>query len=154
MSDLNSVVIPKPQRLSVSETSDGLVQVTIQLRKRKIVVSETNYFSSFRQGNLLNELDKEFNVIADNGKEPKPKDDQQIVQENLLLNVWAPLASCSSGDVPTKEEFLRMPEVDIQFWVETAKELGIKFPWLEVLEQAVEQAGKEAQKKVKKSLKE
>lgn len=153
MSDVNSVVIPKPQRLSVSETDDGLVQVTIQLRKRKIVVTETNYFSSFRQGDLITQLDKEFNVIADNGKEPKPKPDQQIVQENLLLNVWAPLASCSTGDVPTKDEFLRMPELDIQFWVETAKELGVKFPWLDALEQAVENAGKEAQKKVRKSLK-
>jgi hypothetical protein len=147
MADPNSVVIPKPQRLSVSETEYGLVQVTIQLRKRVITVTESNYFSSFRQGNLFTVLDKEFN---DNDGEDSSKTTEQIVQENLLFNVWVPLVSCSAGDVPTKDEFLWMSEIDIQFWVETARELGIKFPWLDALEQAVTEAGKEAQKKVGK----
>lgn len=147
MTDVNSgVAIPQPKRLSVSETEDGLIQIEIQLRRRRIFVSEMNFFSSFKLGNLLKELYAEFNPVDGT----LPKDDTQVVKENLLLNVWAPLAICSTGDVPTKEEFLQLPEADIQFWVETARELGVKFPWLDDLEAVIDQVREEAKKKARK----
>jgi hypothetical protein len=123
-------VLPKPQRLSVGETDTGLVTVEIQLRKFKVTVVEADGFSRFKLSSLVTETLKELGEI--------PKEYEGMVRRNMITEVWAPLKVCSEGEVPTYEQFLAMPQADIAFWVETAKELGHEFSWLDGLNQLYE----------------
>lgn len=158
MTSEDEIIIPQPKRLGVKSSPEGLMQVEIQLRKFKLTVSEADGESRFRLGLLTGELLNEFEVPlnSNNGQEPPVKTDGQRVTENMLLNVWAPLASCSTGEVPTKEQFMKLPEVDLNFWIETARNLGAQFQWLDRMEALfsgeIEPTEKEAQKKGKRSL--
>ena len=138
--------IPQPKRLGVGQTPDGLVEIEIQLRKFHLWVSETNVFTRFNLSSLVTETMKEIG-------ETKEYVDQ--VRRNMLTEVWAPLSVCSRGEVPTKEQFLSLPTVDLAFWVETAKELRHTFEWLDGLNKiyasAVEQAEAEKEDVKKKS---
>jgi len=116
--------IPQPKRLGVGQTLDGLIEIEIELRKFHLWVSETNVFTRFNLSSLVTELLKELGEV--DGYESQ-------VRRNMLTEVWAPLSVCSRGDVPTKEQFLSLPTVDMAFWVETAKELGHTFEWLDGL---------------------
>jgi len=123
------VTIPQPKRLSVGSTDDGLIEIEIQLRKYKLFVVETNGFTRFKRGSFVNELMKE---LGD------PKGYDNIVKWNMLTQVWAPLFVSSHGDVPDKEQFLSLPAVDLEFWVDTAKELGHEFLWLDELNKGIQ----------------
>jgi len=120
----------QPKRLSVGETSEGLVTVEIQLRKFRVTVIEANGFSRFKLSSMVTELLKELGDI--------PDDYEGKVRRNMITEVWAPLKVCSDGEVPDYEQFLRMPQSDINFWIETAKELGHEFAWLDGLNQIYE----------------
>lgn len=139
-------VIPQPKRLSVGQTPEGLIEIEIQLRKFHLWVSETNVFTRFYFSSLVTELMKEIGEA--DGYESQ-------VRRNMLTEVWAPLSVCSRGDVPTKEQFLVLPTVDMAFWVETAKELGHSFEWLDGLNKiyssAAEQTAAEKDNLKKKS---
>jgi len=121
-------VIPQPKRISVGSTDEGLVTVEIQLRKFKVTVIEADGFFRFKLSSLVTELLKEFGEVSEGKYE-------DAVRRNMLTEVWAPLKACSTGEVPTWEQFLRMPKGDIAFWVETAKEIGHEFAWLDGLNQ-------------------
>ena len=128
--------IPQPKRLGVGQTPDGLVEIEIQLRKFHLWVSETNVFTRFNLSSLVTETMKEIG-------ETKEYVDQ--VRRNMLTEVWAPLSVCSRGEVPTKEQFLSLPTVDLAFWVETAKELGHSFEWLDGLNKIYASAAEQAE---------
>jgi hypothetical protein len=138
--------IPHPQRLGVGQTPDGLIEIEIQLRKFHLWVSETNVFTRFNLSSRVTELMKEMGEV--DGYESQ-------VRRNMLTEVWAPLSVSSRGEVPTKEQFLSLPTVDLAFWVETAKELGHTFEWLDglnkVYSNAVEQTQAEKEDLKKKS---
>ena len=142
----NEITIPQPKRLGVGQTPDGLIEIEVQLRKFHLWVSETNVFTRFNLSSLVTELLKEIG-------ESKEYADQ--VRRNMLTEVWAPLSVCSRGEVPTKEQFLSLPTVDLAFWVKTAKELGHTFEWLDGLNRiytsAVEQTQAEKEDVKKKS---
>jgi len=124
----STTVIPHPKRLAVGETDDGLVTIEIQLRRFKVTVIEADGFFRFKLSSLVTELLKEFGEVGEDKYE-------DAVRRNMLTEVWAPLKACSTGEVPTYDQFLGMPRGDIAFWVETAKELGHEFAWLDGLNQ-------------------
>jgi len=120
----STTVIPQPHRLAIGETDTGLVAVEIQLRKFRLTVTEADGFSRFKLSSLVTELLKGFD---------ESEEYEEIVRRNMITEVWAPLKICSDGEVPTPEQFLVMPKSDIAFWVETARELGHEFVWLDGL---------------------
>jgi hypothetical protein len=138
--------IPQPKRLGVGQTQDGLIEIEIQLRKFHLWVSETNVFTRFNLSSRVTETMIEMGEV--DGYESQ-------VKRNMLTEVWAPLSVCSRGEVPTKEQFLTLPTVDLAFWVDAAKELGHTFEWLDGLNKiyssAVEQAQAEKEDVKKKS---
>jgi hypothetical protein len=123
------VIIPQPKKLGVGQTEDGLVEIEIQLRKYRLFVSETNSFTRFRLRFLAAELIKELG---------EPENYEQQVQRNLFTEVWLPLSVASRGELPTREQFIKMPVVDQNFWIQTAKELGHEFEWLDALNKIYE----------------
>ena len=130
----------EPERLSVDASPDGLIEITIQLRKRKLVVHEATYLDGIQRGVLVGEVMK----TLEDAKSGSP----EAVKNNLITNLWAPLKACSTGRVPSKEEFLKMPEDDIAFWIETARELNPTwFVWLDAVENMTTEALKETTKK-------
>jgi len=141
-----TIAIPQPKRLGIGQTPDGLIEIEIQLRKYHLWVSETNVFTRFNLSSLVTELMKELGEV--DGYESQ-------VRRNMLTEVWAPLSVCSRGEVPTQKQFLTLPTVDMAFWVETAKELGHSFEWLDGLNRiytgAVEQAQVEKEDLKKKN---
>jgi len=144
----STTVIPQPKRLSVGQTDDGLITVKIQLRKYTVTVVEADGFTRFKLSSLVTELLKELGDSTEY---------ENLVRKNMITEVWAPLKVCSSGDVPTYEQFLGMPKGDISFWVETAKELGHEFAWLDGLNkiydtQIVRQEAELAENKKKETI--
>ena len=122
-------VIPQPKRLAVGQTDDGLVTVEIQLRKFRLTVKEADGFTQFKLSSLVTEVLKELDSSTEY---------EDIVRANMITEVWAPLKVCSSGEVPTYNQFLGLPKGDLAFWVETAKELGHEFSWLDGLNKLYE----------------
>lgn len=123
-SSTSTTAIPQPKRLSVGQTDEGLVTVEIGLRRFRVTVVEADGFTRFKLSSLVTELLKEL------GESTEYED---MVRRNMITEVWAPLKVCSSGEVPTYEQFLGLPKGDLAFWVETAKELGHEFAWLDGL---------------------
>lgn len=140
--EAETLTIPQPKRLGVGQTPDGLIEIEIQLRKFHLWVSERNVFTRFSLSSLVNELIKELGASTE-------YTDQ--VRRNMLTEVWAPLSVCSRGEVPTREQFLNLPTVDMSFWVSTAKELGHSFEWLDglnkIYEKAIDETDEEQVKK-------
>jgi len=126
----STTAIPQPRRLSVGETAEGLVTVEIQLRKYRLTVVEADGFSRFKLSSYVTELMKELGEF--------PKGYEAQVRWNMTTEVWAPLTVCSSGEVPNREQFLALPRADLAFWIETAKELGHEFSWLDGLNKLYE----------------
>lgn len=124
-------LIPQPERLNIGKTEDGLVEVEIQLRNYKLWVGEASVFTRFALNSFVTELVKELG---------ESEEYEEQVRRNMFTEVWAPLKICSRGQVPTREQFLALPPVDLKFWVDTAKELGHSFPWLDGLEKIYESA--------------
>lgn len=140
----STTVIPQPKRLSVGETDDGLVTIEIQLRKFKPTVVEADGFFRFKLNSFVTELLKGLGDI--------PEEYEGKVRRNMITEVWAPLSVCSVGEVPDRDQFLSMPKSDIAFWVETAKELGHEFDWLDGLNR-IYQSGVEKAEAEKDDLK-
>jgi len=131
----NDLVVTKPERLSVDANTDGLIEVKIQLRNRVVVVREASYADGLVRGQLIGKLldEQEANTTEEGTAE--------MTRQNMIINLWAPLYSCSSGDVPERDEFMRMSEKDIGFWIETARELNPDwFGWLKAIENLSKEA--------------
>jgi len=137
-------LIPQPNRLGTGQTPEGLIEIHIQLRQFDLWVAEANVFTRFSLVSLVTDLMKGLGEVTEY---------QDQVRRSMLTEVWAPLSVCSRGNVPTKEQFLVLPTVDMAFWVSTAKELGHSFEWLDGLNRiytsATEQA-EDAKETVKK----
>lgn len=125
-------LIPQPKRLGVGQTADGLIEIEIQLRKFHLWVSEANAFTRFRLNALITEVANEFGEF-------EKLNEQERWKYNLLIHIWAPLFVCTRGDeVPAKDQFLSIPSVDQALWIETARELGHVFAWLDGLNRVYE----------------
>lgn len=136
------IIIPKPEIVGVGSTDDGLVTVTIKLRKFELTVTEANVVSRSELNYFVTELMKDFDD-SDGYKD--------IIRRNMLTEVWAPLSVCSSGNVPDRDQFFHLPEDDLAFWVNTAKKLGHSFAWLDGLNRLYEDAGEPDEDVKKKS---
>jgi len=89
---------------------EGLREVELILGKRKIVVSEADALSEYRfyQGtNLLIE---------------KPLPDEFV--NTVAINIYPPLYACSSGDMPSPEEFIKLGKFTQKLWIQTARKLN------------------------------
>jgi len=126
------VLFQEPERVKVGQTDSGLIEIEIKLRKFHLWVSEADGFTRFEVSSLVS------SIMDESGE---PTDYGARVRMNMLTEVWAPLFACSRGDVPTKEQFLSLPESDLSFWVKIAKELGHEFRWLDDLNDFVSSAG-------------
>lgn len=159
MAEKSDVKVTHPKRLSVDQTEEGLIEIHVQIKHRKIVICEADFHANHKRGLLLADLYDEFDGLDkdQNKGQDKGQDKGQsesAFAENILVNVWAPLYACSRGDVPERDQFLKMSEVDIDFWVDIARELNPSwFLWLDAVlktaKETVEQAKKKAATKVK-----
>lgn len=78
------------------------------------------------------------------------------LKSSVLVNVYSGVAACSSGDVPSADEFLLMREADVEAWIDAAKKLNPRwFAWMDDVEASLTEAGKKAivKKKGKKPVK-
>lgn len=124
--------------MSKSNGNSGLLSKELDLNGRRIIVSESTNFSMLKRGQLQAEL----------SADPH----ENLYAQTFLLNVYAPLVACSSGDIPTRDEFLQMREQDTETWVQEARKLNpLAFPWLDAAEKLVEELTEE--EKVKKKRK-
>ena len=99
---------------------------------RSMLVMESCGLLSFRRGNLKAEM------------RLRPADGASIALERL----YVPLAACSFGDVPTAEEFLALPDADIDIWINEARQVNPEyFEWLDAAEKIVEKLNEEQLKK-------
>lgn len=121
----STILLPQPERLSVGQTESGLVKIEIKLRKHFLCVVEADGFTRYKMSSLVTETLKEL---------PEAKTQEEQIRNNMITEVWVPLRACTSGDVPSLNEFFFLPKVDLVFWVATAKELGHTFEWLDGLE--------------------
>jgi hypothetical protein len=138
----NKAVLPEPKRGQVGQTDSGLVEIEVFLRKYHLWVFEGNGLHRFRVSSLVTETLKKLD-------DPQGIYDE-IIRQNMITEVWAPLFVSSRGEVPDMEQFLALPAVDLAFWVDTARELGHEFEWLDGLERAVSMSRESAQEDVKK----
>lgn len=120
--------------------SNGLLSETIKLSGRAITVSEATYMMGMKRGTLIAEAD----VF-----EPDDDDAKDVALSiNVLKSVYAPLAACSSGDVPTPNEFFKMREADIEEWTRVARKLNSHwFKWLDEVEKMLDEDAASASKK-------
>ena len=120
--------IPQPKRLGVGQTADGLIEIEIQLRKYRLFVTEATTFIRFKLSAF----------VTDTLGERAAGDSEQLYRYMLLAEVWAPLYVCSraadGSEVPGQDQFLNLPTGDMSFWVQTARELGHSFDWLDSLD--------------------
>lgn len=147
----NTVEIQKPERLGVSQTPEGLMQIEIQLRKFRLTVQENDFGSRRRLGSLWSDLIDKFNPEPKDEKEPEPIAEEEQYRYFLLQNVWAPLAACSVGEVPTADQFIKLPEIDIDFWMDTGRSLGIRFDEFDRLQKLLSGETLPTEKEAKKN---
>lgn len=139
-----------PKRLSDEVDENGLQVRTIQIGKpgfeRIIDIHEATYLHGVRRGLNLSKTDA-YKPVDDT-------DEEAAIAYNMLMNLWAPVTSCSEGDVPTIEQFLNLREADIEFWVNEAREVNPHwFTWLDAIEKAAENAAKKKTAQAKKDKK-
>lgn len=99
-----------PKVVEVRLSTEGLAEIVLQLGPRKIIVSEADGFADFRLGKAVDELLE--NPLPD-----------EVIQ-NITLGLYPPLLACSSGDIPTPEEFMWMGKDAQRLWIEKARELN------------------------------
>lgn len=118
---LNPVEVKTPQ-------VDGLLVEEISLSGRLIIVSEANGYMGVQRGTIIAKLQN------------SPVDDPYL--QRYLEEVYAPLVSCSSGDVPkTPNEFMSLRETDIEAWIQVAKKYNPAwFEWLTIAEEELRKA--------------
>lgn len=132
----------RPLSKGNSNGSNGLITKAINLSGRHIVVSEATYLMGIQRGTIIGDI-------------LESTDDGDHIVQNVLTSIYAPLAACSSGDVPTKEEFLSMREADIEEWLSVGRKLNSHwFSWMDELEKSLTEQEKKAelQKKAEKPL--
>lgn len=60
------------------------------------------------------------------------------ILQDSLINLYAPLAACSFGQVPSADDFFGMLESDINFWISEAQEINPGwFTWIETARKAL-----------------
>ena len=103
--------------------------------ERKMLIMESCGLLSFRRGNLKAEVSM------------RPADSSSFALEKL----YVPLAACSFGDVPTADEFLALPDADIDIWINDARQINPQyFEWLDAAQKSVEKLNEETLKKKEK----
>jgi len=99
-----------PKVMEVRLSAEGLAEAVLQLGPRNIVVSEADGFADYRLSTAVDELIKN----------PQP----DLLIHNITLGLYPSLIACSSGDIPTPDEFMRMGKDAQRLWIETARELN------------------------------
>lgn len=108
----------------------GLLTEHLELSGRQITVSEATYLMGIKRGLLIDDILGEQSQVNGNGN--------GHVEQNVLTSIYAPLAACSSGDIPSKDEFLAMREVEIEEWLRVARKLNPHwFRWMDEVEKAL-----------------
>lgn len=129
--------IAKPKRLSKGLSEEGLIEIKIKLRTRTMTVCEASAYQSGIRSSLLAELLDKYDE----------NDGDKAIAYNLLMNFWAPLFACSTGDVPDRDQFLKMAETDMEFWIEAAREVNPT--WFAWMDELLKTSDEEIKKKAK-----
>jgi len=102
--------------------------------QRTILLMESCGLVELRQGNIQGAL------------RLREKDQVSLALEKM----YAPMAACSFGDVPTIDEFLALPKSDINEWLKGARRVCPEnFEWLDKAEVIVNKAMSEGEVKKK-----
>ena len=102
--------------------------------QRTILLMESCGLVELRQGNIQGAL------------RLREKDQVSLALEKM----YAPMAACSFGDVPTIDEFLALPKSDINEWLKGARRVCPEnFEWLDNAQKLVEKAMTEDEVKKK-----
>lgn len=102
--------------------------------QRTILLMESCGLVELRQGNIQGAL------------RLREKDQVSLALEKM----YAPMAGCSFGDVPTIDEFLALPKSDINEWLKVARRIcPDNFEWLDKAEVIVNKAMSEGEVKKK-----
>lgn len=105
---------------------ENLLTENIDLSGRKIMVSEATYLMGIERGRIIGLM------TAATAESPNE------IQSSVLINVYSGLAACSTGDVPTADDFLQMRDSDVQKWIDAARRLnGHWFEWMGEAEEAL-----------------
>lgn len=99
-----------PEIIDIRLSPAGLREVVLKIGPRTIVVSEADSMVDYRISKMVTQ-------IVEN-----PNPDKLI--QGILTNLYPPLYACSSGDVPTPDEFLGMSKAGQELWIETARRLN------------------------------
>ena len=100
--------------------------------KRDILIMAECGVLSFRLGQIRGSI------------ELRPDDGMNRILDKL----YAPLAACSFGDVPTMDEFLALPNEDIHIWLTEARTVNAGyFAWIDAAEKIVEKLSEDELKK-------
>jgi hypothetical protein len=103
--------------------------------ERKLLIMESCGLLSFRRGNLKAEVGL------------RPADSSSFALEKL----YVPLAACSFGDVPTADEFLALPDADIDIWINEARQINPQyFEWLDAAQKVIAELNEDRLKKKEK----
>lgn len=102
--------------------------------QRTILLMESCGLVELRQGNIQGAL------------RLREKDQVSLALDKM----YAPMAACSFGDVPTIDEFLALPKSDINEWLKGARRVCPEnFEWLDNAQKLVEKAMTEDEVKKK-----
>lgn len=105
---------------------------------REILLLESCNLVSIRTGNIRGQVAL------------RPRDELS----GGLDSLYAPLAGCSFGNVPSVDEFLAMPDADINLWITEARTVNHEFSdWLDAAQKILTpEAEKKKEKKPSKSV--
>jgi hypothetical protein len=74
----------------------------VVIGERKITVHVGTFVTALRREVIRREIEK--------------RPSESIEEQVARYNFYAPMAACSTGDVPTETEFLNMSEQDVDVW--------------------------------------
>ena len=91
-----------PKRRKSAKPADPTSGTVLKIGSRMITVFPATFVMDIRCQILRTEIHKT----------PSSTLEEQVAR----FNFYAPMVSCSSGDLPTEEEFLAMPSVQVNEW--------------------------------------
>ena len=113
----DKAVIVVPHIVKEGSTPEGLSYITIQLRRRKLTLTEPKYG-----------VDKRRSVHVREALEIKIEDKDE---KNEFILLYSAMAAISTGDVPNAKQFLELADADEKFWRATARRIAPHmFDWL------------------------
>ena len=110
---------------------EGILSEDIDLSGRKITVHEWTHPMGVKRGRIIGELTIKYAGVESD-------------EASSVISVYSALAACSTGDVPTVDEYAyKVRGRDIEVWIRVAKRLNPDwFAWMDDLAEELTAAQK------------